>query len=178
MHLVVYYVRWSCFFYLFIYFLNWWLKQNKETTRWHLLSEWSIRVSLCRSWCSGKDWEEECSPTSGSHEAQPASMDTLKPQRSKILTFLNLKNRVPAHKASGVCPQNWLDPFHPELCQLPAESALRNREKKMQDGERRWAHGFTRHWSIGSPSVGSPVFFWPAPLSVQPTLNPINYCDF
>lgn len=61
--------------------------------------------------------------------------DTLKSQESETLRFVNTLNCLPAHKASGVDPQNGLDPFRPALCQLPAGSALRDTEEKLQDDE-------------------------------------------
>lgn len=51
-----------------------------------------------------------------------------KSPKCETLTSLNSYNIVPARKASGVYPQIGFDLFHQELCQLPDESALRDKE--------------------------------------------------
>lgn len=43
---------------------------------------------------------------------------------------------IPAHRASGVCLQNWAHLSHPECCQFPADNALSNTERKTA-----WAEG-------------------------------------
>lgn len=47
---------------------------------------------------------------------------------------------LPAHRAYGVDPQNWLHPSHPELYLSPAGSALKNAGMNMllQNGHGRW----------------------------------------